>query len=86
MYDHLNDTIGDFDVLDAVNLADEPEQAAVVAALSGSMRYFFRVAQCTKTLCSPAEQAAARAAQGIASGALQHPREDATTHNSAANT
>ena len=42
---------------------------SVVANLSASLRYLFRVAQCTKTLCTPAEQAAAMAAQGIATGA-----------------
>ena len=66
LYDHQHDVVGDLDsAAGAVNLAGGAALVHVVGGLSSSLRYFFRVAQCTKTLCSPAEQATARAAQGI---------------------
>ena len=66
LYDHEHDKVGDLDsAAEAVNFAGDDAHALVAANLSASLRYFFRVAQCTKTLCTPGEQAAARAAQGI---------------------
>ena len=66
LYDHEHDKVGDLDsAAEAVNVAGDDAHALIVANLSASLRYFFRVAQCTKTLCTPGEQAAARAAQGI---------------------
>lgn len=65
LYDHSNDVIGDFDAYEGENLESDPAYAEVVARLSGALRYFFRVAECKKTLCSPSEVAIARAAQGL---------------------
>ena len=65
LYDHDGDVIGDFDSYEGVNLEADPGHADVVAHLSAALRYFFREAECKKTLCSPQEVAIARAAQGL---------------------
>ena len=65
LYDHSGAVRGDFDSIEGDNLAGDPGHEGVVRRLSGALRYFFRVAECKKTLCSPTEVAMARAAQGI---------------------
>lgn len=65
LYRHHNDLPGDFDHHEASNIAADPEQAQVVAGLQASLRNFFRRAECRNTLCSPEEERAAAAAQGM---------------------
>ena len=65
LYDHASDVIGDFDSYERVNLAGKAQYASEVDRLSGSLRYFFRDAECVKTLCSPEEVERALAAQGM---------------------
>ena len=65
LYHHDTDARGDFDSYEGENLAEDASHKEVVARLSGALRYFFRVAECKKTLCSPKEVAIARAAQGL---------------------
>ena len=48
------------------NLVEDPTLASITAELQASLRHFFQVAECRKTLCSKEEVELARRAQGLA--------------------
>ena len=68
LYDHqsLGLSNADFDSFENENLVEDPTLATITAELQASLRHFFQVAECRKTLCSKEEVELARRAQGLA--------------------